>query len=88
MSDSEARIKARDEMDRVVRRYVEIVATENGVSDHAVLVGWAGSAEYTSVELQARDEYGNCTLAPEGQSAAMSRGMMHFGADAFSRTCR
>lgn len=85
MTESEERQEARAALDKAARRYVSIVARENGVTDDCIVLGWAGYAEYTSVELERQDATGNCTLIPDGQAASMSRGLMHFGADAFSR---
>lgn len=83
--DSPERQAARDAVDKAVRAYVIVCARENGITDDPIVLGWAGFAEYTSISLEAEDSSGNCNLIPDGQSAAMSRGLMGFGADAFSR---
>lgn len=85
MKESEERAAARDAVDRAVKRYVEVVAQENEITDHPIVLGWAGFAEYTSLELESHDATGSVTLVPDGQNASTSRGLMHFGADAFSR---
>lgn len=83
--DSPERQEARTALDAAVRRYVQVVARENGVAADPIVLGWAGFAEYTSVDLQSEDATGNVTLVPDDQSASTSRGLMHFGVDAFSR---
>lgn len=86
MNESEERSDAREEMDRAVRKFVSIVAKEDGVTDSSVVLGWVGFAEYTSVELEAMDATGSVSLVPDGQPTSMSRGLSEFGSDAFSRS--
>lgn len=81
--DSEERTAARAALDAAVRAYVKVVANEAEFDD-VIVLGWAGFAEYTNVELDLRDQTGRATLVPDGQNGSMSRGLMHFGVDSFS----
>ena len=83
--DSPERSKAREELDRAVRNFVEVYAREQGVTDNPIVIGWAGIAEYTSVELTAEESTGTVTMVPDDQYAATTRGLLGFGVDAFTR---
>ena len=82
--DSPAVAAARSELDAAVKKFVSIQAEEEGYPDIYVSA-WAGFAEYESRALMEAESTGNMVMIPSDQVASTSRGLFHFGADAFSR---
>lgn len=84
MAESPEWAAAREKLDAAVAEYVAFAAAQRGYTG-ALVLAWAGYAEYTSTELHDEEMSGNVIMRPDGQHAATSRGCFEIGADAFSR---
>ena len=80
--------EARDQLDKAVKNFVQVQARLQGISTDPVVIGWAGYAEYTSIELQNMDATGNVNMVPDAQSFSLTRGLLECGLDGYRKRSR
>lgn len=88
MPEPEELAEARDVLDKAVRNLVRVQARLQGITLDPIVIGWAGYAEYTSVELQQADATGNVKMVPDAQSFALTRGLFECGLDGYRNVRR
>jgi len=76
-NERERQDSIRDEIGRLVSELTRLRNPE----DQPIIIGWALSYEWTSIDLEQADRFGTGTAAPNQQSGALSRGLFDLGAE-------